>query len=585
MRTKLVLVFILIFVVAWSACAPATETSSLPTSATTPLPEIDDSATAPPVVSAVSPQPDDTAGAATYYVRLDGGSPQQCSGQVDAPYPGSGSGQPCAWDHPFRALPPGETPRIAAGDTLIIAAGSYMMGYGAPGADICESDYPWDCHMPPVPGGLDANTPTRILGAGWDSGCADPPELWGTERAYQILDLTGSSNVEIACLQITDHAGCVEDHSGGLACERENYPFGEWAATGLYAADAANVQLRDLNIHGLAAAGVRAGRITDWTVENVRIAGNGWVGWDGDIDGDDANAGTLLFRNWTVAWNGCGETYPGAEPVGCWAQSAGGYGDGVGTGETGGNWIIEDSAFLHNTSDGLDLLYARREDSTITIRRTIAEGNAGDQIKTTGPTLIENVIAASNCGFFQDKPFTYNVDNCRAGGSAIALNFRPGNQVTIVNSTITGQGDCLVIAECVESGACNGSERALLRNSIFLGNPEFGGDGDTTCLAWHGMEHDPLTFDYAVINGVKNMPDPCPANSFCGVSPGLVNESIAAFDAHLQADSLVINKGTADSAPSDDFDGRSRDSQPDIGAYEWRQASAWLYLPAVILPP
>ena len=70
-----------------------------------------------------------------------------------------------------------------------------------------------------------------------------------------------------------------------------------------------------------------------------------------------ANAGTLTFRHWTVEWNGCGETYPGGEPTGCWAQEAGGYGDGVGTGETGGDWIIEDSAFLHNTSDGLDLLY------------------------------------------------------------------------------------------------------------------------------------------------------------------------------------------------------------------------------------
>ncbi|HBY96633.1 MAG TPA: hypothetical protein DEP84_22260, partial [Chloroflexi bacterium] len=68
-----------------------------------------------------------------YYVRPDGGSPTQCTGRVDAPYPGSGTGQPCSWDHPFRALPPDGTPRIAGGDTLVIAAGSYMMGYCAPG--------------------------------------------------------------------------------------------------------------------------------------------------------------------------------------------------------------------------------------------------------------------------------------------------------------------------------------------------------------------------------------------------------------------------------------------------------------------
>jgi hypothetical protein len=38
-----------------------------------------------------------------YYVRTDGGSAKQCTGLVDAPYPGNGINQPCAWDHPFRA--------------------------------------------------------------------------------------------------------------------------------------------------------------------------------------------------------------------------------------------------------------------------------------------------------------------------------------------------------------------------------------------------------------------------------------------------------------------------------------------------
>ena len=44
--------------------------------------------------------------AATYYVRTDGGSAAQCTGLADAAYPGSGSSQPCAWNHPFQALPP-----------------------------------------------------------------------------------------------------------------------------------------------------------------------------------------------------------------------------------------------------------------------------------------------------------------------------------------------------------------------------------------------------------------------------------------------------------------------------------------------
>jgi hypothetical protein len=42
------------------------------------------------------------------------------------------------------------------------------------------------------------------------------------------------------------------------------------------------VLLRDLDIHGLANTGIQAGRLTDWTVENVRLAGNGLAGWNGD---------------------------------------------------------------------------------------------------------------------------------------------------------------------------------------------------------------------------------------------------------------------------------------------------------------
>ncbi|MBM3135179.1 MAG: hypothetical protein FJZ89_07835, partial [Chloroflexi bacterium] len=508
----------------------------------------------------------------TWYVRPDGGSPEQCTGLVNAPYPGSGTGQPCAWDHPFRALPPGGTPRLAGGDTLIIGAGSYRMGYGAPGAGNCASAYPWDCYMPPIPSGPDPAHPTRILGAGWDTGCADPPELWGTERAYMILNLTDASNVEIACLEITDHSDCVEFHAhalGGsaLTCKRDNYPYGDWAATGLYAEDSANVYLHDLNIHGLAHGGVWAGRLTDWTLEDVRIAGNGWVGWDGDIDGDDSHSGTMLFRRWTVEWNGCGETYPGEQPTGCWSQTAGGYGDGVGTGATGGHWIIEDSAFLHNTSDGLDLLYVRQAGASIEIRRTIAEGNAGNQIKTSGPTLVENSILVGNCGFFDGQPFTYNVDNCRAFGTALVLDLRPGNQDTVINNTLTSEGDCLLTAEC--DGTCDGSESVLVRNNIFQGQTDFLQPFENTCLTWSGgFPHDPFDIDYSVINNVKHAPCPGP-HDICGVAPGLVNPSIDAFDAHLLSDSPAINAGTTSGAPAYDFDGYPRDASPDIGAYEW----------------
>jgi len=256
----------------------------------------------------------------TYYVRMEGGDATQCTGLVDAPYPGSGANQPCAWNHPFQALPPHGTPRIAGGDTLVIGAGNYRMGYGAPGAEACDAEGSFDCVMPSIPGGPSPLSPTRILGLGWESGCANPPQLWGAERADYILNLTDASNIEIGCIEITDHSGCIEFHSGSLTCERDVSPYGDWAGYGLYAEDSSNVYLHNLNIHGLAHGGALAGRLTNWTVENVRIAANGWVGWDGDLwdEDGDSNAGEIIFRRVTVEWNGCGETYPDQQLGGCW---------------------------------------------------------------------------------------------------------------------------------------------------------------------------------------------------------------------------------------------------------------------------
>ena len=98
------------------------------------------------------------------------------------------------------------------------------------------------------------------------------------------------------------------------------------------------------------------------------------------------------------------------------------------------------------------------------------------------------------------------MDHCRSGGSAVALNLRTGDQATVVNSTITGQGDCLLIAECQEGHNCGGSAPVLLRNKILLGNPEFSRAGDTTCLYWTPIEPNPVAIDHAIIHRVKNPP-------------------------------------------------------------------------------
>jgi hypothetical protein len=523
-------------------------------------------------------------GGKVYYIRMDGGSEVQCTGLANAAYPGSGTGQPCAWDHPFRALPPHGVPRIAGGDTLLIAAGAYMLGYGVPGApEDCTPEYAPDCVLAPIPSGVDPTHPTRILGAGYDAGCQTPPQLWGTQRLNVILNLTDTSNVEINCLEITDHSSCVEFHTGGLACERDNYPYGDWAADGLYAEDSANVRLANLNIHGLANTGIRAGRLTNWTVENVRLAGNGSAGWDGDLaDEDDSNTGVLTFRHWVVEWNGCGETYPGGQPAGCWDQNVGGYGDGVGTGTTGGDWIIEDSYFLHNASDGLDLLY-HTLGGKIVIKRTRSEGNAGNAIKVAGQTEISNSVLVGNCGFFDGQPFTFNVDPCRAGGNTLKLAFTGGEQMRLINSTFYGQGDGLLDASPRADFQCNGSETVTSLNNIFLGDQEYLTPDDITFLFYQegcGSLH--LQGDYNLAFNVKdteapNVDPPYPSAHNLLVDPQLNGPlSGLAFGLVPLHGSPAIDAGDNGACPIDDLSGAYRpadgngDGQAvcDLGAYE-----------------
>ena len=521
--------------------------------------------------------------AVTYYIRIDGGTAQQCNGTADAPYPGSGTNQACAWAHPFWALDSDGNWKIQGGDTLLIYSGSYQMGFGAPNTGWCSTEGTWDCHLPALPSGTSPQNPTKLLGVGWNSGCANPPELWGTQRTNYILTLNGTSNAVIDCLEITDHLGCVESHpNSSVACQRDTYPYGDWALLGIYAADSSNVTLRHLNIHGLAHTGIRAGRLTDWTVEDVRIAGNGMAGWDGDLQEGvnlNSNHGTLTFRRLTVEYSGCAESYPGKQPNNCWGQSVGGYGDGFGQGGlTGGHWIIEDSVFRYNTQDGIDMLYVRESNSQIEIKRTKSYGNAGDQMKVNGPARIENSLMVSNCSFFHGKSFTYNVGDCRAGGSALVFSMRRGSKVSVVNSTLVGQGDCLLIVQCDTEAlpTCDGSEVPIIQNNIFQGHPEFGTD-DMTCDVWFDLDNFYQTQeDYNVIHPDTKLGEFQHGSHDIFQDPLFVNSNLETFDGHLQAGSPAIDSGLPVGSlngliPSNDLTGAPRPygSGVDRGAYEY----------------
>ncbi len=519
----------------------------------------------------------------TYYVRVDGGTDQQCNGQSDAPYPGSGAGQPCAWSHPFYALTGGGAWKLLGGDTLVVGPGAYRMGYGAPNTAWCDAGGSWDCRLPPLPSGS-AATPTRLLGKGWDAGCAAAPQLWGAERADSVLDLSGTSNALLACLEVTDRAGCAEFHATpSVACQRDTAPYGDWASMGLYADNSSNVTLRDLDLHGLASQGVRAGRLSNWTVERVRIAGNGAAGWDGDLGGPSSNSGTLTFRQLTVEWNGCVETWPGLGYDHCWAQEAGGYGDGLGTASTGGQWVFEDSLFRYNTSDGLDLLYlgvGGQAGATVSVRRTVAHSNAGNQLKLADTAEVSNSLVVGDCAYFAGRPIATLMaesDHCRALGASLEFSPHAGDSASLVNSTVVGQGDCLLLVEC-ETANCTGSETAQVQNSILRGYVDWRQPWENACLVWDPSSFTTGRIDWNTIHNVKDDEGRCatgPHNT-CNLEPLFANASLGpAFDGHLQAGSPALDTGLPVGAlgglvPAADLEGQPRPQGAgvDRGAYE-----------------
>ncbi len=450
---------------------------------------------------------------ATYYVRTDGGTARQCSGLVDRPRAEAGKTRDCAWLHPFVALPPGGKPRIAGGDHLVIRPGSYRIGIDAPGA-ACSRNWPWDCFPAALPSGS-AERPTRLSGADDSGRCVQKPEWWGAERASRVLNLDGSQHVVVECLEITDHSSCIEGHCHGgdcsgqvLRCPREHFPYGDWASTGVYGRDSSDVVLRDLDVHGLASRGFQVGRVRDWVLQRVRIVGNGWAGWDGDLaeTGGSSNAGRLRFEQVEIAWNGCAERYPDREPVGCWAQTSGGYGDGLGTAKTAGEWEFVDVHVHHNTSDGLDLLYMEAP-GRVSVTRLRAEANAGNQFKVAGDSVLVDSTIDGRCDYFNGRDNMNHNDQCRALGNAVSVVLRPGTEARLRNNRITGVGDCLVVLEGGDA-----SSRLAMDGNTLLGAPLWSDPKRLVCGFYAHESRARLLFED---NELIQTRGACPSGSRC----------------------------------------------------------------------
>lgn len=466
--------------------------------------------------------------ATTWYVRLDGGTPTQCDGTHYAAYPGTGSAQPCSLSHPAYVLGAGGSSLIAGGDTLIVddinhstnAQAQYAIGYGMPGTSGCSSSFPYACLLNDVPSGIDATHPTRILGVNYNTGCSTKPQLWGNEGVLQILHVSGKSNLDIECLEMTDHSNCGF-RTGAHQCS-EAYPadVGGYGRDGITGAFIKNLTLKNVDIHGLAYEGMNLGDLDGTNYfDHVNLDGNHFSGWDADErsnqggNGSYMKTGAIVNVNYVkTRFSGCAEVYPRtssfntADYGDCTDQQASGYGDGWGSYLTiGSTFNITNSEWSHNSSDGLDALYGDPS-NIINIDKSDFEGNVGNQLKfTAGAVKVTNSILVSNCDYLANTNKIFNTGtftSCRANGTPISAVPGPNNNWSFINNSVisaTHSGGSSFI-ELNNGGSCNNSELYKFSNNV-VKSPnntwvvEYNGGSDTCGAAFtHGVTNDHNNF-------------------------------------------------------------------------------------------
>lgn len=359
--------------------------------------------------------------------------------------------------------------KLKSGDTLILEAQSNVVGYtpDQQGQGNCDNNYTYECVPKKIPSGIDKDHPTRIIAKAG-------VKLVAIERASQIFDLRGSNWVTIegdpnSPLELTDGEACMELGPPNLYCTRGKYPSGNWGQTAIRIGDSQGIVLKNLNIHGFADRGVYAGRYKDIYVENVNIHGNAWAGWDGDIEsGPDLISGINVFKNLKIKWNGCVENVDGTIKQ-CTTQGTGGYGDGftVDNAVAGTKIIFDSPDFSYNSSDGADLIYITNP-VDIQVKNLKAEGNLGQQFKSSGNTIIDGFTVYGNCGYWKEGPYSaLNMNWCRAAGNTFSFGFFPGVNITLKNGLVD-KNDGDVIIETF-GDKCNGSESLNLDTVILNG--------------------------------------------------------------------------------------------------------------------
>jgi len=574
----------------------------------------------------------------TWYVRPDGGTRYtaaritngqsgQCDGLGDAPYPGSGVNQHCAFNDVRYLWTDGTYNNMAwvgsGGDTFIIRGSiadgvTYRIGWenNSNAYDPLTDNYwgiagnPYGSGMPAPPSGT-ASAHTRILGGNYGNCHAQNArtQLHGGYGVSQVMDLSGTAYVDVQCVDITDFSACGRS-SQTYNCNTNLGALDDYASIGVNQTNTTtHLAMTDVRIHGIAGSGLYGPNGDGNTYSYIDIIGNASSGWN--ADNGTTGIGSALIQHFNISWNGCAEEYPlvDALPYGdCTDDNSGGYGDGFGTATltstTPWNITFDQGLVSYNTQDGLDALHLIGTGSSMTITRTLAYGNMGQQIKIGGQSgsAINNFIV-TNCNALRSAipgtPSGYNKrlsDFCRAADTGIFLATQDGAIVHFDFNTIYSASATTIEVGC--GGTCKaGTDLIDFRNNVILGfynnvaDGYVGGGTNDYANPIYLNNNNPFTdtgsvFDHNLTYHPKSTWT-CPSasylqetNAICA-DPGLTDESWYNYGygdmSPATEASQVVSNGTTLPGVTLDFAGNMRPIKPSIGAEELGSASPTLF--------
>jgi hypothetical protein len=466
----------------------------------------------------------------TWFIRPDGGTrfsanvpTGQCNGTEDAPYPGSGVDQNCAFNDVRYLWSDNSGAQnawvINGGDTVVIRGCAALASQTNASNPDCRLGYDnatngnapnfWcgygnsngGCFNPPIPAGTAAQ-PTRILGGcaygtysctpinnNYPYGPTNETQLFGGFGMVWTFNLESTKYVDIEGIELTTHNGQCTIGMGTPAYPRacsSSVPYDDYADNGFLTNNAtANILLQDVYIHGFNSSGLYGPIGGPVTMTRVFSGFNAMAGWNFD-DGNSTPdaAGSSITANYvTMIFNGCYEQYPitATYPAQvCYDTNSGGFGDSWSGQNTPlasftCNYCVDD----YNTKDGF--IGPHVETANITITNSVAIGNMGSNWKWGGDdsvvntTTFENNLTVNNCSRMSQPmtgvPTTFNrylTGFCRAGGNGMASVIPTGSTWNLINNTfISAQQIALYVA-------CNGADNTCPStinsiNNVFLG--------------------------------------------------------------------------------------------------------------------